>query len=199
MNDLTLYGDPLSGNCLKPKFVADLLGIPYAWHSIDVAAGGAKSDQFLKINPLGKVPVARFSDGKTLIESNAIMLYLAEGHGSNTLVPEDGFARAQMMSWLFWEQYSHEPYIAVRRFQKRFLQTPEADLDPKLLDRGNAALATLSLQLTHSDYLVGKSLTLADIALVAYTRWADEGGFDVNQFEGVFEWVTRVEADLSLR
>ena len=121
---LTLYGDSISGNCMKPKWTADLLGIPYDWVEVDILQGGTQTEDFLSLNPAGQVPLARWPDGRALPQSNAIMLYLAEEAGSD-LVPSDTFRRAQMMSWLFWEQYSHETAIAVRRFQKHYLNTPD--------------------------------------------------------------------------
>ena len=134
-------------------------------------------------------------DGRMLAQSNAIILHLAEG---SDLVPEDAYWRAKMLEWLFWEQYSHEPYIAVRRFQKAYLGRPEAELDPNLFQRGEAALQRMQAWLETSPYLVEGRLTLADISLVAYTRVAHEGGFDVGKFPPVLDWVRRVEDDLGL-
>ncbi|MEM8921365.1 MAG: glutathione S-transferase family protein [Pseudomonadota bacterium] len=194
---LTLYGNSESGNCLKPRWVADRLGVDYDWVEIDIFNGGTQSEAFLAINPAGQVPIARFPDGRVLPQSNAIMMYLAEMNGSN-LLPSDPFARAQMMSWLFWEQYSHEPYVAVRRSKLKYQGADEADLDPDLFAKGRRALGVMEMQCTYTDYLVGDGLTLADVALVAYTRWAHEGGFDLNEFPNVRRWVARVETDLGL-
>jgi glutathione S-transferase len=199
ISKLTLYGDDISGNCLKPRWIADLLGVDYEWVQIDVVSGSTRTDEFLSVNPAGQVPVARWPDGRVLTQSNAIMLYLAEvTPGGGQFIPTDAFRRAQMMSWLFWEQYSHETAIAVRRFQKRFLNKADEDIDPSLLPRGRRALGVMELQLTNSDYLVGDGLTLADVALVAYTRWAHEGGFDLGEFPAVDRWVRRVESDLGI-
>ena len=194
---LTLYGDSISGNCMKPKWTADLLGIPYDWVEVDILQGGTQTEDFLSLNPAGQVPLARWPDGRALPQSNAIMLYLAEEAGSD-LVPSDTFRRAQMMSWLFWEQYSHETAIAVRRFQKHYLKTPEDQIDPQLMARGRRALGGMELQLTYTDWLVGDAMTLADIALVAYTRVAHEGGFDLSEFPSVERWVSRTEAALNI-
>jgi glutathione S-transferase len=141
------------------------------------------------------VPVVRFADNGILAQSNAIILHLAEG---SDLVPADAYDRARMLEWLFWEQYSHEPYIAVRRFQLQYLKRDPDQLDPRLLDRGAAALQRMELALSASDYLVDARLSLADIALVAYTRLADTAGFDLGLYPAVQAWVGRVEGDLGL-
>ena len=192
---LTLYGDSISGNCQKPRWTADYLDIDHDWVEADILNGGTQSEEFLALNPVGQVPIARWPDGRVLPQSNAIMLYLAEG---SDLVPEDSFQRAQMNSWLFWEQYSHETSIAVRRFKKHYLRLPDEEIDPQLMVKGRRALGVMNMQLTWTDWLVGESLTCADIALVAYTRVAHEGGFDVAEFPNVERWVSRVEGALSI-
>jgi len=192
----TLYGSSSSGNSLKPKWVADKLGIPFRWIEVNTFNGETRTPGFLKLNPAGQAPVIVFADGRTLAQSNAIMLHLAEG---STLVPADAFERAKMFEWMFWEQYSHEPTIAVRIARRHYLGISDSELDPALLTKGNAALARLELQLSQSLYLVGQALTLADVALVAYTRVAHRGGFDLNQFPAVKAWVVRVEGDLGLQ
>lgn len=194
----TLYGDSISGNCLKTKWTAEYLDIDHDWVEISVVEGGTRSDAFMTMNPSGQVPVLRLPDGRILPQSNAIILYLAEICGGSELIPADPFEKAKMMSWLFWEQYSHEPYIAVRRFRKKFMNMADEELDPQLLARGRRALGVMELQLTFSNYFVGESLTLADIALVAYTRVADEGGFDLSEFPNVQRWIARVETDLGI-
>ena len=195
---LTLYGDSISGNCLKAKWTAEYLDIDHDWVEISVVEGGTRSDAFMQMNPSGQVPVMRLPDGRILPQSNAIILYLAEIGGGSDLIPTDPFEKAKMMSWLFWEQYSHEPYIAVRRFRKKFMNQTDEELDPQLLARGRRALGVMELQLTFSNYFVGESLTLADIGLVAYTRVADEGGFDLSEFPNVQRWIARVETDLGI-
>lgn len=197
ISKLTLYGDSISGNCMKPKWTADLLGIDYDWVEVDILNGGTQSEDFLSMNPVGQVPLARWPDGRVLPQSNAIMLYLAEEAGSD-LVPSDAFGRAQMMSWLFWEQYSHETAIAVRRFQKHYLKKPDDEIDPALMAKGRRALGVMELQLTYTEWLVGDAITLADIALVAYTRLAHEGGFDLSEFPAVERWVSRTEAAIGV-
>ena len=198
ISKLTLYGDSISGNCLKTKWTADYLDVDHDWVEISVVEGGTRSDAFMQMNPSGQVPVMRLPDGRILPQSNAIMLYLAETQRGQDLIPVDPFERAKMMSWLFWEQYSHEPYIAVRRFRKKFMNMTDDELDPQLLARGRRALGVMEMQLTFADYFVGQSVTLADIALVAYTRVAHEGGFDLSEFPSVQRWVARVETDLGI-
>lgn len=195
ISKLTLYGDSISGNCQKPRWTADYLDIEHDWVEVDILNGGTQSEEFLALNPVGQVPIARWPDGRVLPQSNAIMLYLAEG---SDLIPEDAFQRAQMTSWLFWEQYSHETSIAVRRFKKHYLKLPDDEIDPQLMAKGRRALGVMEMQLTWTDWLVGDDMTCADIALVAYTRVAHQGGFDLAQFPNVERWVSRVESALSI-
>jgi glutathione S-transferase len=143
------------------------------------------------------VPCVVLEDGRVLAQSNAIMIFLAEATGSD-LIPSDAYDRAKMMEWLFWEQYSHETAIAVRRFQKAYLGKPDDDIDPGLLPKGRRALGRMELALLGGDFLIGDKLTLADVALVAYTRLAHEGGFDITEFPTVQAWVARVERALDL-
>jgi glutathione S-transferase len=192
---LTVYGDSISGNCLKVKWVLDRLRVPYVWEETSVLSGVTRTPAFLAINPAGQVPAVVFDDGRRLAQSNAVILHFAEG---SDLIPRDAFQRAQMLEWMFWEQYSHEPYIAVRRFQLHYLKTPEAELEPKLFERGSAALTRMEEALQASPYLAGPSLSLADVALVAYTRVAHEGGFDLGLYPAVKAWVERVTRDFKL-
>jgi len=193
---ITIYGDSTSGNCLKVKWTAQRLDIPYEWIEIDVVRGEARSHAIRALNPAAQVPTVLFEDGRALAQSNAIILHLAEG---SSLIPSDAYWRAKMFEWLFWEQYSHEPYIAVRRFQRLYLRRPEAELDPKLLERGEAALLRMEAWLEASPYLVNGALTCADISLVAYSRLAHEGGFDMSKFPAVRAWIQRVDVDLGLQ
>lgn len=195
MGAMRLYGSSNSGNCLKTKWVADRIGLAYEWVEIDVFKGESRTAEFLALNPFGQVPVAALEDGRVLAQSNAIMLHLAEG---SALVPSDAFARAKMFEWLFWEQYSHEPAIAVRIARKYFMGQSEDQLDPNLLPKGHVALARMELRLRDARYFVGDSLSLADIALVAYTRAAPRGGFDLATYPAVRAWISRVEGDLGL-
>jgi glutathione S-transferase len=187
---LTVYGDIRSGNCLKVKWLLDRLGRDYRWIETDVTAGATRSAEFLALHPAGQVPAVVLEDGRALAQSNAIIGYLGEG---TPFIPADPYDRARMYEWLFWEQYSHEPCIAVVRFQ-RLLGGKRADeIEPRLMERGHAALARMEAALTAADWLVGDGPTLADLALVAYTRVAHEGDFDLSAYPAVQAWVARVE------
>jgi glutathione S-transferase len=192
---MKIYGDRISGNCLKVKWVCDLLALPYAWIDVDVVKGETRSADFLALNPWGQVPTVVFDDGRTLAQSNAIIRYLAR---DSHLIPADAFMAAQMDGWLFWEQYSHEPYIAVRRFHLTYLGKPADALDPKLETRGYAALDIMERRLSEARHLAGDALSLADIALLAYTRLAHEGGFDLTRYDGIRRWIAQSEAELRL-
>jgi glutathione S-transferase len=158
---MKIYGDTNSGNCLKVKWVCDHLSLPYSWIAIDILKQESRTPQFLKLSSAGQIPVIEFDDGRTLAQSNAIIRYLARG---SDLIPSDPFAAAKMDEWLFWEQYSHEPAIAVCRYQMVYLGRPASDLDPDKVKRGYAALARMEQQLALTRFLVGETPTLADIA-----------------------------------
>jgi glutathione S-transferase len=192
---MKIYGDSISGNCLKVKWVADSLGLSYDWIETSVLKAESRTEPFLAMNPAGQVPAVVLDDGRPLAQSNAIVLYLAEG---SALIPADAYHRARMLEWMFWEQYSHEPYIAVARFQVAYLGKSVADLDPKIMPRGVAALQRLEDGLAGSPFLVGDALSLADVALVAYTRVAGEGGFDLSAYPRVQAWIARVEGALKI-
>src|SRR5581483_5776668 len=166
---MKIHGDSNSGNCLKVKWVCNRLGLPYRWIAVDTMKQETRTPQFLALNSAGQVPVVELDDGRTLAQSNAIIRYLARG---SALIPADAFAAAKMDEWLFWEQYSHEPYIAVCRFQMVYLGKPATELDPEKVRRGYAALARMDAQLVATSFLVDASFTLADVALLAYTRVA---------------------------
>jgi glutathione S-transferase len=192
---MTVYGDSISGNCLKVKFAADHLGVPYDWVEISVVNQETRTPEFLAMNPAGQVPVVRFADNQVLAQSNAIILYLAEGSG---LVPVDAFERAQMYQWLFWEQYSHEPALAVLRFQKFYLKKPDGEIDPNLRPRCQRVLSLMDEHLEGRGYFAGRKLSLADIALVAYTRFSHQADIDLNQYPNVAAWVRRIEDELKI-
>ena len=192
---MVIYGDSRSGNCLKIKWVARRLGVPFEWREVDIMAGATRTPEFLAMNPAGQVPTVILEDGRHLAQSNAVILHLAEG---SDLIPEDAYARARMFEWLFWEQYSHEPTIAVARFRMLLLGQSKAELDPKLVEKGEAALARLELGLRDAPFLAGDRLSLADVALVAYTRWAHEGGFDLVSYPKIRDWIGRVETLLAI-
>ncbi|RAK63086.1 glutathione S-transferase family protein [Phenylobacterium kunshanense] len=191
-----IYGDGKSGNCLKVKWTADFLGLSYDWIEIDIMQGESRTPAYLALNPAGQVPTLVLDDGRPLAQSNAIIIHLAEG---SALIPEDPYDRARMLEWMFWEQYSHEPYVAVARFHVKYLGKPVADLEPRLVERGAAALQRLELGLADSPFLVGGRASLADVALVAYTRVCHEGGFSLDAYPAVKAWVARVEAALGIR
>jgi glutathione S-transferase len=192
---MKIYGDSISGNCLKVKWVADLLGRSYDWIEVDVVRAETRTTEFMAMNPAGQVPAVILDDGRPLAQSNAIILHLAEGAD---LIPNDAYERARMLEWMFWEQYSHEPYVAVARFQVKYQGRAPADLDPKIVERGRGALQRLEDGLAGSAFLVGERLSLADVALVAYTRVADEGGFVLSDYPRVQAWVGRVEQALGI-
>jgi len=192
---LRIYGDSISGNCLKVKWTADHLGIPYDWIETGVLNGETRTPAFLALNPAGQVPVALLEDGRPLAQSNAIILFLAEG---SALIPADPYDRAKMFEWMFWEQYSHEPYVAVARFQVRYLGKSPAEVEPRIVERAYSALARLELGVGRSSFLVGDSLSLADVALVAYTRVAGEGGLDLAPYPKIGAWIGRVELALGI-
>ena len=192
---MKIYGDSKSGNCLKVRWTAERLGLAFDWIEIDIMLGETRTPAFLAMNPAGQAPTVILDDGRPLAQSNAIILHLAEG---SDLIPTDAYARARMLEWMFWEQYSHEPYVAVARFQVRYQGKSVAGLDEKLVARGEAALRRLEEGLAGSAYLVGDQISLADVALVAYTRLAHEGGFDVDRLPRVRAWVARVEQALGI-
>jgi glutathione S-transferase len=192
---MKIYGDSNSGNCLKVKWVSDRLKLPYRWIEIDTLKGGSRTAEFLTRNPWGQVPTVEFDDGRTLAQSNAIIRYLAR---DSDLIPKDAFAAAKMDEWLFWEQYSHEPYVAVCRFQMVYLGKPQNELDPNLVKRGYAALDQLERELARTRYLLGDNFSLADVALLAYTRVAHEGGFDLARYDAIRRWIADGEHVLKL-
>ncbi|MBA4793820.1 MAG: glutathione S-transferase family protein [Phenylobacterium sp.] len=192
---LRIFGDSISGNCLKVKWVADHLGLDYEWIEIDILKGETRTADFLAMNPAGQVPAVVLPDGRPLAQSNAIILHLAEG---SDLVPADAYERARMLEWMFWEQYSHEPYVAVARFLVRYQGRSPEELEARLVERGYGALQRLEDGLAGRDFLASSGVSLADVALVAYTRWAGEGGFDLARYPRVQAWVARVETALAI-
>jgi glutathione S-transferase len=177
------------------KFVADRLGLPHDWVEVSVLKGETRTPEFLAMNPAGQVPVVLFADNGPLAQSNAIMLHLAE---NTDLIPEDAFERALMFQWLFWEQYSHETAIAVLRFQRFYLKKSDAEIDPALPGKCARVLALMNSHLEGRQYFVGSKLSLADIALVAYTRFSHQAGLDLTQYPNVRAWVRRIEDDLNI-
>lgn len=188
-----VYGMSASGNCHKVRMVLEALDVPYKWTEIDTVAGQTRTAEYLAINANGKVPVLEIKPGVYLPESNAIICYLADG---SPLLPTERLERARVLQWLFFEQYSHEPYIAVARFLRRFHPDPESQralVESKMVG-GNRALGVMEGHLRTHPFFVGGRYTVADIALFAYTHVADEGGFDLAQFPSVTAWLVRVES-----
>ncbi len=186
-----VYGDHRSGNCYKVKLMLHLLGRDYEWVPVDILRGESREESFLKKNPNGKIPVLELEDGVCLWESNAILNYLAEG---SEFLPIDARLRTQVLQWQFFEQYSHEPFIAVARFIKVYLGMPDDRLDEyaaKQLD-GYRALDVMEQQLVRTPYLVGDRYSIADVALYAYTHVAEEGGFRLAEYPAIRAWLQRL-------
>jgi len=192
---LTVYGDIRSGNCLKVKWLLDWQGMDYRWIEVDIMSGGSRTPEFLALNPAGQAPTVVLADGRPLAQSNAILLHLAQ---TSPLIPSDAYDRARMLEWLFWEQYSHEPYVAVARFQRLYLGKTAGEVEARIMERGDAALNRLEAGLADRDWLAGEAFSLADIALVAYSRMAADGGFDLSGRPRLRAWIARVEAALGL-
>ncbi len=193
---MRVYGDSNSGNCMKVRWLLDIIGRPYAWTEVDLLAGDTRTPEFLALNPQGQAPLAVFDDGRVLSQSNALLLHFGEG---TRFVPSDPFDRSRMHAWLFWEQNSHEIFVAGRRYQLLYLKRNPAKLEASLLERGSAALARLDAAVTGSDFLLGAEPTLADLALVAYSRVAHQGGFDTSELTALRRWIGRTEAAFGIR
>ena len=190
---ITVHGMSTSGNCHKLRLLLEQLGHEYSWIEVDSANGATRTPEYLARNPNGKVPMLELEDGRVLVESNAILCYLAEG---SQYLPADAWQRAQALSWMFFEQYSHEPYVAVARFIRGWtpLDSPRrADL-PRLIERGEQALAVMEKHLQSTQWFNGAGYGIADIALFAYTDRAEDGGFDLAKFPFVSAWLARVRA-----
>ena len=190
---ITVYGMSTSGNCHKIRLLLEQLGRSYRWIEIDSANGETRTPEYLARNPNGRVPMLELEDGRLLVESNAILCYLAEG---TPFFPADAWQRAQALSWMFFEQYSHEPYIAVARFIRGWTPADSprrADL-PRLVERGEQALAVMEKYLDNAPWFSGSDYGIADIALFAYTDCAGDGGFDLAKFPLVSNWLSRIRA-----
>ena len=189
----TIYGDVNSGNCYKVKLLVEQLALPYTWVGIDTLKKETQSREFLNKNPNGKIPLLETEDGRCLPESNAILHFLAEG---TALLPTDRFEHAQVLQWLFFELYSHVPYIATARYIVRYLKRPpelDAHLQTKMAP-GYKALQVMESHLASQLFLVGGRYTIADIGLFAYTHVAEEGGFELTNFPAIRQWLERVRA-----
>lgn len=190
---LTVYGFGASGNCWKVAQILRSTDRPFAWIEVDSNAGGTRTDAFLAVNPNGKVPAVVLADGEVLTESNAILAHFAEG---TAWLPAPGLARTRVFEWLFFEQYSHEPYIAVARNWIGYLKarTRYADRLPEVMERGYRALAVMERRLAGADWLAGGAPSIADLALFAYTHVAHEGEFELSAYPGIRAWLERVRA-----
>ncbi|HVU20772.1 MAG TPA: glutathione S-transferase family protein [Rhizomicrobium sp.] len=190
---LTLHQMQISGNCYKVRLCARQLGVPIALKDYGLKDGSTRSADFLAKNPNGRVPMLEFDDGRILPESGAILWYLAEG---TKLVPEEKWGRAEALQWMFFEQYSHEPYIAVARFWLAYADKARLDQKRHLVGewhtQGNAALGVMEGHLAKHDWFAGGRYSIADIALYAYTHCAGEGGFDLSRYPAVSAWLARV-------
>jgi glutathione S-transferase len=186
----TLYGNATSGNCWKPAVMLHARRIPFRWIELDILKGESRTPEFLKLNPNGRVPLLVFPDGRTLAESNAMLLHLGEG---SSWIPADPYLRAKMYEWLFFEQYSHEPYIATVRFWVHSGKAQEkAQEIVERTPRGHAALGVMERALSAMPFLVGEQPTLADLALYAYTHVAPDGGFSLEPYPAIRRWLERV-------
>ena len=190
---IVLYGDSRSGNCYKLKLLCAEMGIGYDWREVDILAGSTHTPEFLAMNPNGKIPLLELPDGRHLAESNAILCYLADG---SEFFLGSAWERVLVLQWLFFEQYSHEPYIATSRFIIQYLGSPperQRDLEAKR-EGGFKALGIMEAHLAEQDFFVNNRFSIADIALYAYTHVADEGGFSLADYVAVRAWIDRIEA-----
>ena len=190
---LTVYGMADSGNCYKVKLALEQLQLSYHWVEVSTSKGETRTQEFLARNPNGQVPTLELEDGQFLPESGAILCYLAEG---TPLLPAQRLERARVLQWMFFEQYSHEPCVAVARAILRY-QPPDsprrAEL-PRLRERGEQALGVMEQQLQKSDFFAGAKYSIADIALYAYTHCAADGGFELKRYPAVLAWLARVKS-----
>ncbi len=187
-----VYGDIYSGNCYKIKLLMNQLGLEHEWVPIDILKDETLTPEFLRMNPNGRIPVLEFDDGRHLSESNAILNFLA---ADSPLLPIDAWQRALVLQWQFFEQYSHEPYIATSRYILRYLGNPperREDLERRRAP-GYQALDVMETQLAKTPFFIGERYTIADIALYAYTHVAHEGGFDLEPYPYIRRWLEAVQ------
>jgi glutathione S-transferase len=188
---ITVYGMAVSGNCWKASQILRLTGHAFRWVETDPNLGQTRTEAFLALNPQAEVPVVVLVDGSALTQSNAILAHFAEG---TAWLPAPGLARTRVLQWLFWEQYSHEPYIAVARnlIAYRGQKQEQAARLAICAERGNKALGVMEQRLCGHDWLTDAGPTIADLALFAYTHVADEGEFDLSRYPGVSSWLVRM-------
>jgi glutathione S-transferase len=191
-----LHNMQMSGNCYKVRLTARQLGIAIRLENYPVNGSKTRSPEFLAKNPNGRVPLLELDDGRCLAESGAILWYLAEG---TNLVPTDKWGRAETLQWMFFEQYSHEPYIAVARFWVSYAPKDELEkkrhLVPEWHSKGNAALGVMETHLANRAWFAGDSYSIADVALYGYTHAAEEGGFDLANYPAIAAWLKRVTSE----
>lgn len=191
---MKLYDYLPSGNSYKVRLVMSYLGLTYTHVPIDIHKGETLTPDYLAKNPAGQIPLLELDDGRLLAESNAIMHYLAEG---SVLIPDEPFEKAKMLQWMFWEQYRHEPSIAVARFIRMYAMDTRANDLPALMEKGAKALGVMNEHLSTRDWFVGERRSLADIALYAYTHVAEEGGFRLSDYPNIEAWLSRNANDLN--
>lgn len=188
-----IFGDMLSGNCYKVKLLMQFLELEHEWIHVDILASETHTEEFKQMNPNARIPVIELSEDQYLWESNAILNYLAEG---TQWLPKLPYERAKVLQWQFFEQYSHEPYIATARYINQYLGLPkerEAEYYAKQ-PGGHKALAVMEQHLTRHQFLLGDQATIADISLYAYTHVADEGGFDLSAYTSIRRWFNDFES-----
>jgi len=188
---LKIYGDSKSGNCYKIQLLCAEMGIEYDWEEVDILAGDTHTPQFLAMNANGKIPLLALPDGRYLTESNAILFYLADG---SEFFAGDAYSRAEILQWMFFEQYSHEPNIATSRFIIKYLGNPPdrlTSLEEKKVG-GYKALGIMEQRLQRHPFVTGDKYNIADIALFAYTHVADEGGFSLEGYPAIRAWIERI-------
>ena len=193
---MKIYGDARSGNCYKLKLLCALLSIEHDWVAVDIMRGETRSEEFLAMNANGQIPVCLIEGGadddEILTQSNAILFYLGQG---SRFWPNDRIAQTRVLEWQFFEQYSHEPGIAVARFIRLYQNMPVQRQDEyeSCLKTGYRALDVMEDQLQRQDYLALDSCSLADISLYAYTHVAEEGGFDLSKYPAIRAWISRIQ------
>jgi glutathione S-transferase len=190
---MKIYGDVRSGNCYKLKLLCALLAIEHDWIAVDILRGETRSESFLAMNPMGQIPVCVTTEGEVITQSNAILYYLGQG---SRFWPGDRLAQTRVLEWQFFEQYSHEPGIAVARFIMLYQGMPAEREDEyrECIKLGYRALDVMEARLRQESFLAGSACSLADISLYAYTHVAHEGGFDLSSYAAIGAWISRIEA-----
>lgn len=190
---MKVYGDVRSGNCYKIKLLCALLDIEHDWIAIDIMQGETRSESFLQLNPSGQIPVCITDHGDSITQSNAILYYLGS---ASRFWPSDTLAQTRVLEWQFFEQYSHEPSIAVARFIQLYQGMPEARREEyqRCLKAGYRVLEVMEARLQKQDFIAGSLCSLADISLYAYTHVAHEGGFELADFAAIRAWIERIQS-----